>query len=144
MYIEVLNNLVESKNSKGESDGALEGVFKFHGNEVTVCVDPEDEDIEVTLWLAEKFLSKLEEFEASAKAKLFEEMFGEYNEEWRQEKDPILSEDTFLQKLTLVHIWFLGSDSVDFMYSEDGMFGGHSLIAQSFDGETYTNVQMYG
>lgn len=144
MYIDVLENLVESKNTKGEPDGALEGRFKYKGNDVTVCVDPDDEDIDVTLWLAKKFLSKLEEYQAKAKNKLLEEMFDQYNEDWRQQNEPLLTKEEFLDKLTLVHIWFLGSDSVDFMYSDDGMFGGHSLIPQSFDGENFTYVQMYG
>ena len=144
MYNEVLKKLVESKNSKGEPEGSLEGKFKYHGTEVTVCVDPDEEEIEVTMWLANKFLSNLEEYEANAKTKLLDEMFDQYNEEWRQEDEPVLSKEEFLKNLTLVHIWFLGSDSVDFMYSDGGMFGGHSLIPQCFDGEKFTYVQMYG
>lgn len=144
MYLDVLKNLVESKNSKGETEGTLEGGFNYQGNEVTVCVDPDSEELDVTMWLAEKFLTSLEIYEAKAKAKLLEDMFEQYNDDWRQEDQPKLTKDEFIQKLTLVHIWFLGSDSVDFMYSDDGMFGGHSLIPQSFDGENFTYVQMYG
>lgn len=144
MYTEVLSRLAESKTSKGEPGGALEGIFNFQGKEVSVCLDPDDEDLDVTKRLAEKILSNLGEYEAKAKAKLFEAMFDQYNENWRQDDEPILSKEEFLQNLALAHIWFLGSDSVDFMYSDGGMFGGHSLIPQSFDGETFTYVQMYG
>lgn len=144
MYTEILTKLTETRKPNGEPDGTLEGKFTFQGAEVSVCIDPDDEEIDVTKWLAEKFLSDLETYEAKAKARLFEEMFDQYNENWRQEGEPVLTKEQFLQNLTLVHIWFLGSDSVDFMYSDGDMFGGHSLIPQSFDGETFTYVQMYG
>lgn len=144
MYLDVLKNLVESRNSKEETEGALEGRFNYQGNEVTVCVDPDSDKLDETMWLAEKFLTNLEGYEAKAKAKIHQDMFEQYNDDWCQEDQPKLTKDEFLQNLTLVHIWFLGSDSVDFMYSDGGMFGGHSLIPQSFDGENFTYLQMYG
>ncbi len=144
MYIEVLNNLTESIKSNGEHDGALEGKFNYQGTEVTVCIDPDDEKLDITVGLAKRFLSNLEGYELKAKDKILKEMFDQYNEDWRQENEPVLTKEEFLQKLTLVQIWFSGADSVDFMYRDGGMFGGDSLIPRCFNGETFTYVQIYG
>jgi hypothetical protein len=46
--------------------------------------------------------------------------------------------------LTLNSIAFLSESSVDFFYTENGMFGNHYLIAQTFDGENFENATMYG
>jgi hypothetical protein len=67
-----------------------------------------------------------------------------YNDKWRAEDAPILSSDEFGKRLRLTHLGFLSRDSVDAFYDDDGMFGGHSLIAQSFDGEEFTDFTMYG
>jgi hypothetical protein len=144
MYADVLGRLTQRVRRDGKPDGGLEGKFDFRGEEVSVAVDPDDEELDVTLWRAKEVLSNLEIFERKAKEKILQECFSSYNDDWRQQDSPVLSEDQFLQRIQLVHIWFLGVDGIDFMYSDGGMFGGHSLISQSFDGENFTYVQMYG
>ncbi|MEM8982126.1 MAG: DUF2262 domain-containing protein [Pseudomonadota bacterium] len=140
MYDEVLTKLIPTKNARE----AFEGEFIYREGKVSIVVDADGEDIDVTRWLARKFLLNLAEYDAKARATAAEKMLKTYNETWRQEDEPLLTKAQFTERLTLVHVSFLGVESVDFMYADDGMFGGHSLIPQSFDGETFTYVQMYG
>ena len=140
MYENILNNLSKSK----KDEVILEGEFIFKGNKVSVSVDPDGESIEETLNLASKFLKALDKYESKALEKVFQECFSMYNDNWREENEPILSKEEFLSNLTLTGINFLSTDSVDFFYSENGMFGNHSLIPQVFDGENFEYVQMYG
>ncbi|MEM1262501.1 MAG: DUF2262 domain-containing protein [Pseudomonadota bacterium] len=139
-YVDVLTTLTES----GKARAGLKGNFAYQRKDVAIRVDPDGEELATTLRLAKKFLSGLEGYDARAKQKVAEEMLQNYNDNWRQEHDPVLTANQFIQKLTLVGMSFLGSDSVDFSYDDADMFAGHSLIPQSFDGETFTYVRMYG
>jgi hypothetical protein len=55
-----------------------------------------------------------------------------------------LDEKVFGKNLTLYSVGFLSYSSIDLYYSENGMFGNHSLIAQSFDGENFDHATMFG
>ncbi|OUS29456.1 hypothetical protein A9Q99_10205 [Gammaproteobacteria bacterium 45_16_T64] len=140
MYEEVLKNLRKSE----KFEGALEGELIFKGSTVTIRLEPNGDPIESVKSLALKYLLSLEKYESTALDKLVEDCFSMYNDDWRDEEDPVLTKEEFISNLTLYHIEFLSSDSVDFFHSENDMFGGHSLIPQSFDGESFTYVQMYG
>ena len=140
MYDSVLDNLKPNENG----DGSLLGSFEYKGQMVTINLDRDGEPAERNLALARKFLTDLPLYENAALERLYEDCFSMYNDDWRVEEDPILDKAQFLNRFTLNHIWFLSIDSVDFFYDDDGMFGNHSMIIQSFDGENFTHVQMYG
>ena len=125
-------------------DGSLCGAFEFKSKEVTINLDRDGEPAEQNLALAKKFLTNLEKYEKAALEKLYKDCFSMFNDDWRDEEEPRLNKEQFLARFTLTHIWFLSTDSVDFYYDDDGMFGNHSMIPQVFDGETFEYVQMYG
>jgi len=140
MYQSILEHLYVSEISKED----LEGLFIYKGNEVTLTVSPDGEPIQKTLELARKFLIKLEKYEAKALDRVSKEYLSIYNEDWRNENEPTLSGADFLANLKLTHIWFLSTSNVDFYFSENGMFGNHTIIPQAFDGENFTHIDMYG
>ena len=69
-----------------------------------------------------------------------------YNENWADEDNgyPELSKQEFREKLTITAIHFYAKDLIDVVYNEDGMFGNHYLIAQSYDGKTFADSTMFG
>ncbi|MBX2884593.1 MAG: DUF2262 domain-containing protein [Granulosicoccus sp.] len=140
MYEQVLANL--------KPDGRIEGVFKgeisFQGHELSISIDPDGEKQEVTFDLTKKFLTALEAYDKKARKFLLESCHRLYNDTWREPDSPVLGPDEFDHNLQLKGIDFLSTNSVDFFYSENNLFGGHSLIAQVFDGENFEYLQMYG
>ena len=140
MHLTVLDNL----HKPDALEGDLEGNFIYKGNEVSISISPDDIPIEETLKLAKKFLSKLELYETKSLERVSEEYLPIYNEDWRQDSAPILSKKEFFSNFTLIGLGFLSNDIVHFYFSENGMFGNHSIIPTSFDGENFTYVDMYG
>jgi hypothetical protein len=113
---------------------------------IDISIDPDDVDIEKTIELANKIIGNFKFYEANAKRKIIDEYLENYNKNWRvkEDGDPELDEKTFGEKLTLTSISFMSSTSIDFFYSENGIFGNHSLIAQSLDGESFSYTTMFG
>lgn len=140
MYEKVLENLEIDE----RIENSYKGSFTFKGREVRIHLDPDGESFEETLALARKFLSSLEVYDKKARSYVVETSLNSYNENWREEDEPILTAEEFDKNLQLDGINFLSTDSVDFFYSENNMFGGHSLIPQVFDGENFEYLQMYG
>jgi hypothetical protein len=140
MYEKVLENLEIDE----RIEGSYKGSFTFLGHDVRIHIDPDGEKLEDAIALAKNILSSLEEYDKNGRSYIIENSLQSYNENWREDDEPILSADEFDQNLQLDAINFLSTDSVDFFYSENNMFGGHSLIPQIFDGENFEYLQMYG
>jgi hypothetical protein len=137
-----LENLQKNRNIKN----AYQTEVLIDGQKIKISIDPDDVDLEKTSALANKIMSNFELYEAKARKRIVLNYLDNYNENWREEEDdePELTESEFSQNLILYSIAFLSDASVDIFYSENGMFGNHSLIAQSFDGENFENATMYG
>lgn len=129
-----------------EREGTYETTFTYKEDNIEIAIDPDDVDLEVTIALANKVLANFEDYEAQARKMIIKEFLEDYNENWRDEEDgePELDEEGFYKELTLYAINFLSDSSIDFFYNENGLMGEHSLIAQSFDGETFEDATMYG
>ena len=140
MYEKVLGNLEVDESI----ENSYKGSFIFKGNEIRIHVDTDGEKIEETIGLARKFLFALEKYDKKARDYIVANSLQSYNEDWREEDEPILTAEEFDKNLRLNGINFLSTDSVDFFYSENNMFGGHWLILQVFDGENFEYLQMYG
>ncbi len=141
---------MEITKEKLEKDLEVEGSYKitveFKTKRINLRLDPDDVSIEETILLANKFLGKFEFYEKKAKDVIIRNFLDNYNENWADDEDgfPQLDEQGFRNNLELNGINFLSKDSIDIFYSENGMFGNHSLIAQSFDGENFDDSTMYG
>ncbi|WP_109833100.1 DUF2262 domain-containing protein [Reichenbachiella versicolor] len=113
------------------------------GKSIDIDIDPDDLEIGETLEIVNKILAGFEEYEAEAKQVLADNFLETYNDNWREDNEPILTAKEFIQNLTLDGINFL-SNTVDIFYTDNDMFDGHSLIAQSLDGEKFDSAMMYG
>lgn len=117
---------------------------------VKISINPEDlsdeEDIAEILELTKKVLKDFQAYESKAREKIIEEFLDTYNESWADEEEgyPILTKEQFNEKLTLQDIGFSSEQMVEFYYDDGDMFGGHSLIAISFDGENFDDANMFG
>ncbi|MBB1366054.1 DUF2262 domain-containing protein [Pseudoalteromonas sp. SR44-5] len=140
MYEKALDNLEMDE----RIEGTYKGSFNFKGDEVRIHVDPDGEKLEYTITLAKRILSSLDAYDKKARGYIIENSLQSYNEDWREDDEPILTAMEFDKNLRLDGVNFLSSDSVDFFYSENNMFGGHSLIPQIFDSENFEYLQMYG
>ena len=142
MNIIAKENLQANPNIKN----AYQIILKINEQDIDISLDPDDVEIEKTIGLANKIIGNFEFYEGNARRKIIEEYLENYNDNWRDEEEgePELDEKTFSKNLTLTSVSFLSDSSIDFFYSENGMFGNHSLIAQSFDGENFDYTTMYG
>lgn len=137
------HEVINSLKSTGEW-GEMKGSFIWDGRDVSISVDPDEATLESTLAFAARLLESFEDFVRRSKNELLKECFAMYNDDWRQEGDPVLTANEFLANFRLTAINILGDKSADFFYSEGGMFGNHSMIPQIFDGENFDGVMMYG
>ena len=112
--------------------------------EILIDLDPDDVDINDTISLANKVLKDFKKFELNARENLISEFLDTYNESWLDDENPELSAEEFNENLKLTAINFLSNMSFDFFYTENGMFGNHTLISQSFDGENFEGGMMFG
>ena len=127
-------------------ENAYQSSLTIKGLNIEVFIDPDDAELEKTIELANKIMGNFEFYEANARKKIIDEYLDIYNETWRDEEkgDPKLDKKAFCENLTLSSISFISDSSIDFCYSENGMFGSHWLIAQSFDGEKFDYATMFG
>ena len=61
----------------------------------------------------------------------------------KDEDEPELNDKEFSENLRLDGITFTSDSLVDFYFNENSMFGNHSLVAQSFDGENFEHATMF-
>ena len=120
--------------------------FLYKNKDLELSLNPDDVDLEETISLANKILSDIERYESKARNQIVKDFLDNYNENWSDAEEgyPILSEEQFKSNLSLNGIHFLGNTNIDFFYEENGMFGNHSLIANSNDGENFDSSSMFG
>ncbi len=139
-------NVILKENLKPQSDieNAFQTTIAIKGQSIDILIDPDDVELEKTIDLANKILGEFEFYESKARKIVVQKYLELYNDTWRYEDEPELDEKSFEANLTLIGITFLSDSSVDFFYSENGMFDNHTLIAQSFDGENFEDATMFG
>ncbi|WP_298538873.1 DUF2262 domain-containing protein [uncultured Aquimarina sp.] len=120
--------------------------FIFNDKKIKLRLDPDDVSIDDTLILANNMLENFDVYFKNAEDIIVKDFLDNYNENWSDSENgfPELNEQGFRDKLELSAINFLSKDSIDVFFNESGMFGNHSLIAQSFDGVNFEDTTMYG
>lgn len=58
------------------------------------------------------------------------ELLPGWLENWRDEEEPEISEDKFMQRMTLTSIYFLEDGSFEFRFNDDDLFGGHAITVE--------------
>lgn len=144
--IEIAFSSVSKENLKPDPD--LENVYlttiDINSSVLKVLIDPDDMELEITIALANKIIGNFSKYEFNARKKIIEDFLDNYNENWREENEPEIDENTFNQNLSLSSMAFLSDSCIDFYYSENGLFGDHTLVAQSFDGENFNDTDIQG
>ncbi len=141
---------MEITKEKLEKDSDIEGSFIakliWNNKKIDLRLDPDDVTIEETLVLANKIIGEFGMYFKKAEDTIVNDFLENYNENWSDSKNgyPKLNELEFRCNLELNGVNFLSKDCVDIFFNENGMFGNHSLIAQSFDGENFDNSTMFG
>ncbi|QXP78487.1 MULTISPECIES: DUF2262 domain-containing protein [Winogradskyella] len=127
------------------SEDCYRTTILFGQNKIDISLNIEDINLDDMIALGNSFL---EDFEDKKKAtdEIVNAFYENYNENWVDEDNgyPELSKPEFRQKLTITAIHFYAKDLIDVIYNEDGMFGNHYLIAQSYDGENFDDSTMFG
>lgn len=143
---EIAFSSISKENLKPDPD--LENVYlttiAINSSVYEVSIDPDDIELEITIALGNKIIADFNNYEFNARKKIIEDFLDIYNENWSEENEPEIDENTFNQNLSLSSIAFLSDSCIDFYYSENGLFGDHSLVAQSFDGENFSDTDMQG
>ncbi|AEH01958.1 DUF2262 domain-containing protein [Lacinutrix sp. 5H-3-7-4] len=133
-----------------EKEPKLEGSYKikltFNDDTVVFRLSPDGASLSDILALANNVANNFNDYKQSATDAIVEDYFDNYNDNWADEDEgyPQLTKEAFISKLTITAINFTSTDLIDVFFNEDGMFGYHTLIAQSYDGETFKDTTMFG
>lgn len=137
---------------------ALVGQLSYGTGHVDFVIDPDGEPIEDSLALAASAAGALTDLDRRCKELVAAEYLDSYNTGWRigevmrpdgnfeRFEKPALSPAEFCEKLELKSFEATGGTLLTFWYDDDGMFWGHSLYVDSFDGALLgdTHVAMFG
>lgn len=128
------------------SEDCYRTTILFGQNTIDISLNIEDLSLEDMIALGNLFLEDFEDKKNKATDEIVSAFYENYNENWADEDNgyPELSKPEFRQKLTITAIHFYAKDLIDVIYNEDGMFGNHYLIAQSYDGENFDDSTMFG
>ena len=126
--------------------GAFSTEVVYNHQKINLGLDADDATIEETLLLANRILENLEAYIKKAEDIIVKDFLKNYNENWSDADNgyPELNEQEFRNNLTVKAINFLSKDGVDIFFDENGLFGHHTLIAQSFDGENFEDTTLFG
>ncbi|MFD1015417.1 DUF2262 domain-containing protein [Winogradskyella rapida] len=113
---------------------------------INISLNLDEISLDEMMALGNSFLEDFENKEKKATDEIVSAFHENYNENWADEENgyPVLNAEEFRQKLTITAINFYAKDLIDVIYTEDGMFGNHYLIAQSYDGENFVDTTMFG
>jgi hypothetical protein len=125
----------------------------LRGSAIRISVYPDDVEEAQTLAFGQSVAGGLAGLEEQAKAIAVRDLLETYNDGWREADDeeddaplpPELTAEQFAARLRLTAANCSGSDSLQLFFDDDGMFGGHSVVVDSFDaGATWTRANLYG
>jgi hypothetical protein len=128
------------------SEDCYRTTFLSGNNTIDVSLNLEDISLEDMIALGNSFFEDFEDKKNKATDEIVSAFYENYNKNWADEDNgyPELSQQEFRKKLTITAIHFYAKDLIDVIYNEDGMFGNHYLIAQSYDGKTFADSTMFG
>lgn len=152
-----VETVIGSLNGDSNSSDALSGEFAYDGRTVELRIDPDDRTRTECLETARKLLTFFQEMNDRALSVASDRLLSTYNENWREYSDrlgtggyvdvsrPILDRSTFEASIQISAVSVIGS-MVEFMYSDMGLFHGHSIVVSAFDGLDFsdTHAEVFG
>ncbi|TWI80111.1 uncharacterized protein DUF2262 [Lacibacter cauensis] len=111
---------------------------------IQIEIDPEDVSIDEHLEMVNRVIDNYSLYEDMARKKIIEDFLSQYDNIWVDEDHTELNQADFAKNLSVKRISFLSNTGIDFIYDEKRMFGFHSLVAHSFDGEKFEYTSMLG
>jgi hypothetical protein len=89
-------------------------------------------------------LCRLEELITHYRNRAADELLSLYNDDWRQDEDPALTREQFIERLTLTSVT-LESDGEIFVYLQPGdLFGGHVIEIRAKTPDQITELGLAG
>lgn len=132
--------------------GALNGVVSHRGQTVKLHIEPDGENLTLVVALAQALVNSLDTLDQKARAYAATELLATYNASWREfEKvrqdgtfvavsNPQLTNSEFMARLELESLEVTGNDTCSFCYADGGLFAGHAIFVESFDGEKFSDL----
>ncbi len=136
-------------------DAKIRDVYRtkvpFRGRSIEFRIDPDAATLSECLPIARMFLASLQLFDAKARSVASDTLLANYNKNWRffsQLRDdgayediehPALTATQFQNTIQLDGISVIGT-MLELCYSDKGLFAGHTIFVQAFDGLSFTDT----
>ena len=144
--------------------GWYHGTAEWAGRTIRVKIIPDQPDertVADAAAFARRIVAALDDHDRRARDAAALALLDTYNDNWRDDDDddddddderigpggsaPPLSAAAFVQRLTLYALNVANNESADLFYSDDGMFGGHSVVVGTSDGgATWPDADLVG
>jgi len=131
--------------------GALNGSALYRGKTLTLHVEPDGEDLALAIAFARALVGSLEEIDQRARERAATELLDTYNGNWREFQkaegdgtfvtvsNPPLTSSEFIARIELESLEVTGNEICSLGYADGGLFAGHSIFVESFDGEAFSD-----
>jgi len=141
-----------------DSGDCLEGSLKHNGKDVPISMDADGAQVAELISLARDVATRLGAIDADARRCASDKLLDVYNDSWRsyievgddgknrEVSGTILDSTAFREGLSLASVSVLGSGVVTLYYHDGGMFAGHSVMVESFEGTDFSDAstQLFG
>ncbi|MEP4814750.1 MAG: DUF2262 domain-containing protein, partial [Paracoccaceae bacterium] len=149
----VLGPMEEDQRIKGR----LVSHIRLEDRNIELSIDPDGEPLEECVEAAQFLYNSLINIDQKARSVASRDLLNEYNESWRsfgvtykdgttkEIENPALTPDEF-EATILLHSVNVTGTMLEFRYSDKGLFAGHSIIVQAFDGVSFkdTHATLFG
>jgi hypothetical protein len=132
-------------------EGDLLATVPFDGRQIKLRICLGGDELQSCLELARELVASLQVLQTKARAVAADDLLENYNENWRMftryradgsvedVTHPPLSAEEFGRRLRLEGLAVTGSSMIEFCFSDDGLFAGHSVFVASGDGTAFAD-----
>jgi len=147
MNDEVLGNLLPDERFAG----AFNGTVLHRGKALKLHVEPDGGELAQAIAFARALVGSLETIDQKARERAATELLVTYNGNWREfqkaEEDgtfvtvsnPQLTSSEFMARIDLESLEVTGNEICSLRYADGGLFAGHSIFVESFDGKAFSD-----
>lgn len=134
--------------------GVLAGRIACGSRVIAIRIDPDGAPLEDALALASSAVESLDHLDARCRQLIAERLLEDYNAGWRVGHRtvadgaatafamPPLSPAAFGERLQFESLEVTGPTTLTVWYGDDGLFWGHGIYLDSFDGTALSDVQV--